>query len=312
MEFDLSKKLRIAFMGTPDFAVPVLSRLMSGGYNVVCIYTQPPKRVGRGKKIKKTPVHIKGDELNLTVKTPVNFSDPAEVRSFNNLKLDCAVVAAYGLILPQAILESPKYGCINVHASLLPRWRGAAPIQHSILAGDTETGITIMQMDQGLDTGQILMSDKVNIGPQTTGQSLHDILSIMGCDLTVKALSAIVKEEIVSIPQPESGITYANKLDRNDGRIDWTQPSIYIDRLIRAFTPWPGAWFELRGERIKILSAEIVKSDAPPGMVIDDKLTISCGNGGLKLIRVQRAGKSVMDTIEFLRGFSILEGTKLN
>ena len=305
------KNLRLAFMGTPDFSVPIISTLMASGHEVICVYTQPPRQIGRGQKKQKTPIHIKADHFGITVRTPENFSSKKEQDAFASLNLDCAVVVAYGLILPNAILNSPKFGCINIHASLLTRWRGPAPIQRAILARDMESGITIMQMNEGLDTGEILMTGQVDITSETTGESLHNDLSRIGCDLIIKALAGLSGGTIKSTPQPENGITYARKLERIEGRIDWTQSAIYVERLIRAFTPWPGAWFEVAGKRIKVLSAQVVNVNGVPGTVVDDKLTISCSVGGLQIETVQRAGKSVMGASEFLRGFNLPIGTIL-
>jgi len=298
-------------MGTPDFSVPVISTLVSSGHEIACVYTQPPRQIGRGQKKQKTPIHIKADDFGITVRTPENFFSIKEQDAFASLKLDCAVVVAYGLILPDPILNSPKFGCINIHASLLPRWRGAAPIQRAILAGDTESGITIMQMDEGLDTGAILMTGQVDITSETTGKSLHDDLSRIGCDLIVKTLADLSERAIKPTPQAENGVTYAKKLERIEGRIDWTQSAIDIERLIRAFTPWPGTWFEIAGERVKILSAQVVNVKGAPGTVVDDKLTVSCSSGGLQIGTVQRAGKSVVQASEFLRGFNLPVGTIL-
>lgn len=312
MAYDKKTKLRIAFMGTPEFSLPILEALVSVGHDIVCVFTQPPRSGGRGQNKKKTPIHIRAEELAIDVHVPRDFSSKEQQLAFSDLNIDCAIVAAYGLILPKSILRAPKLGCLNVHASLLPRWRGAAPIQRAILAGDSESGVTIMQMDEGLDTGAILMLDRVKITRETTGESLHDKLSETGSALIIKALDSLVKGTAKSVEQPDHGITYAKKLERSEGHIDWQKPAEYIERLIRAFTPWPGSWFEVKGERIKILSASIEHVDAPPGTVMDDKLIISCGAGGLKLETLQRAGKNPMTADEFLRGFDIPIGTIVN
>ena len=312
MASDKENKLRIAFMGTPEFSVPILETLVSVGHDIVCVFTQPPRSGGRGQNEKKTPVHIKAEELDIDVRVPKNLSSEEQQLAFASLKLDCAVVAAYGLMLPKSILSAPKLGCLNIHASLLPRWRGAAPIQRAILAGDTETGVTIMQMDEGLDTGAILMLDKIKITRETTGESLHDKLSEAGSVLIIRALEALVKGAIKPIEQLDDGVTYAKKLKRSEGHINWREPAADIERLIRAFTPWPGSWFEVKGERIKILSAKVNQVDGPPGTVMDDKLTISCGVSGLKLEALQRAGKKPMTAAEFLRGFDLPIGTTVN
>ena len=312
MASDKENKLRIAFMGTPEFSVPILETLVSVGHDIVCVFTQPPRSGGRGQNEKKTPIHIKAEELDIDVRVPKNLSSEEQQLAFASLNLDCAVVAAYGLMLPKSILSAPKLGCLNIHASLLPRWRGAAPIQRAILAGDTETGVTIMQMDEGLDTGAILMLDKIKITRETTGESLHDKLSEAGSVLIIRALEALVKGAIKPIEQLDDGVTYAKKLKRSEGHINWREPAADIERLIRAFTPWPGSWFEVKGERIKILSAKVEQVDGPPGTVMDDKLIISCGVSGLKLETLQRAGKKPMTAAEFLRGFDLPIGTTVN
>ena len=304
--------MRLAFLGSPEFSVPFLEALGSVGDDIVCVFTQPPRSGGRGQNEKKTPIHIKAEELDIDVRVPQDLSSEEKQLAFASLNLDCAVVAAYGLMLPKSILSAPKLGCLNIHASLLPRWRGAAPIQRAILAGDTETGVTIMQMDEGLDTGAILMLDKIKITRETTGASLHDKLSKAGSVLIIRALEALVKGAVKPIEQLDDGVTYAKKLERSEGHIDWHEPAADIERLIRAFTPWPGSWFEVKGERIKILSANVEYADGPPGTVIDDKLIISCGVRGLKLETLQRAGKKPMTAAEFLRGFDLPIGTILN
>ena len=312
MLFDSKTKLRLAFMGTPEFSVPILEALVLVGHEILCVYTQPPRAYGRGQKEKKTPVHIKAEELGIDVRVPKDFSSQEQQLAFAGLNLDCAVVVAYGLILPKSILTGPKLGCINIHASLLPRWRGAAPIQRAILAGDEETGVTIMQMDEGLDTGAILMLDRVAITKETTGESLHDNLSETGSVLIIRALDALVKGAVKPIEQLDYGVTYAKKLARSEGHIDWRDSAKDIERLVRAFTPWPGSWFEFKGERIKILSAQVEYVEGKPGTVRDDKPTIYCGFGGLKLEKVQRAGKSPMTGLEFLRGFDLPIGSTVN
>ena len=305
-------KLRIAFMGTPEFAVPILEALVSVGHEIICVYTQPPRTGGRGQKEKKTPIHIRAEKFGINVRAPKDFRFKRQQRAFADLNLDCAVVVAYGLILPGVILTAPKLGCLNIHASLLPRWRGAAPIQRAILTGDEESGVTIMQMDEGLDTGAMLMVGRVTITRETTGESLHNTLSEIGSSLIIKVLNALMEGKIWPTDQPEDGVTYAKKLERSEGHIDWRKPAEDIERLIRAFTPWPGSWFEVKGERIKILSAQVENIDGVPGTVMDDKLTISCGVDGLQLNTVQRAGKSPMTVAEFLRGFKLPIGTVVN
>ncbi len=312
MAVEKKTKLRIAFMGTPEFAVPILEALVSVGHEIICVYTQPPRTGGRGQKEKKTPIHIRAEKFGINVRVPKDFRFKQQQRAFADLNIDCAVVVAYGLILPGVILTAPKLGCLNIHASLLPRWRGAAPIQRAILAGDEESGVTIMQMDEGLDTGAMLMVGRVAITRETTGESLHNTLSEIGSSLIIKVLNALMEGKIWPTDQPEDGVTYAKKLERSEGHIDWRKPAEDIERLIRAFTPWPGSWFEVKGERIKILSAQVKNIDGVPGTVMDDKLTISCGVDGLQLNTVQRAGKSPMTVAEFLRGFKLPIGTVVN
>ncbi len=312
MAVEKKTKLRIAFMGTPEFAVPILEALVSVGHEIICVYTQPPRAGGRGQKEKKTPIHIRAEKFGINVRVPKDFRFKQQQRAFADLNIDCAVVVAYGLILPGVILTAPKLGCLNIHASLLPRWRGAAPIQRAILTGDEESGVTIMQMDEGLDTGAMLMVGRVAITRETTGESLHNTLSEIGSSLIIKVLNALMEGKIWPTDQPEDGVTYAKKLERSEGHIDWRKPAEDIERLIRAFTPWPGSWFEVKGERIKILSAQVENIDGVPGTVMDDKLTISCGVDGLQLNTVQRAGKSPMTVAEFLRGFKLPIGTVVN
>ncbi len=312
MAVEKKTKLRIAFMGTPEFAVPILEALVSVGHEIICVYTQPPRTGGRGQKEKKTPIHIRAEKFGINVRVPKDFRFKQQQRAFADLNIDCAVVVAYGLILPGVILTAPKLGCLNIHASLLPRWRGAAPIQRAILTGDEESGVTIMQMDEGLDTGAMLMVGRVAITRETTGESLHNTLSEIGSSLIIKVLNALMEGKIWPTDQPEDGVTYAKKLERSEGHIDWRKPAEDIERLIRAFTPWPGSWFEVKGERIKILSAQVENIDGVPGTVMDDKLTISCGVDGLQLNTVQRAGKSPMTVAEFLRGFKLPIGTVVN
>ncbi|MBT3991061.1 MAG: methionyl-tRNA formyltransferase [Rhodospirillaceae bacterium] len=308
----MAAKLRLAFMGTPDFSVPVLEALIAAGHEVVCVYAQPPRAAGRGQKEKLTPVHAKAEALGIEVRTPKSLKSENEQAAFAALDLDCAVVVAYGLILPKAILDAPRLGCVNIHASLLPRWRGAAPIQRAILAGDERSGVTIMQMDEGLDTGAMLLIDQVPLTVETTGESLHDALSEMGTKLIVEALEGLAAKTLSPTPQPDDGVTYASKLERAEGHIDWSDSAEEIERLVRAFTPWPGSWFEHHGERIKIITAELAKGGGEPGAVLDDALNIACGEGALRLTRVQRAGKGPMAVADFLRGFEIPAGSRLS
>lgn len=310
----MTTPLRIAFMGSPDFAVPSLRALVDAGHDVVCVYAQPPRPAGRGQKERLTPVDEAAIELEIEVRTPRSLRDPEEQAKFAALDLDVAVVAAYGLILPREILAAPRLGCVNVHASLLPRWRGAAPIQRAILAGDTETGVTIMQMDEGLDTGDMLLSRAIPITAETTGQSLHDALSLLGAEMIVPALEGLATGSLTGTPQPDEGVTYAKKLERDEGRLDFTHPAVELERLVRAFDPWPGAFFEHAGTRIKVLAAEafdIGPVSNLPGTVLDPELTISCADGAFRPTRVQRPGKGPVDTDAFLRGFQIPPGTVL-
>ncbi len=306
--------LRLVFMGSPDFGVPVLSALLEAGHEIVCVYTQPPRPAGRGHKERPCPVHAFAEARGLMVRTPKSLKKSEEEQAaFAALAADAAVTAAYGLILPKAVLEAPRLGCLNVHASLLPRWRGAAPIQRAILAGDSETGVTIMQVDEGLDTGPILTIGKVPITDETTGGSLHDALAVVGAELIVDALDGVASGGLKPIPQPEEGATYAAKLEREESRIDWSRPAVEIGRQVRAFNPWPGAWFELDGKRVKALACEVMKEGrtAAPGTVLDDRLSVACGEGALRLTTVQREGKGATEAEAFLRGNPVPAGTVL-
>lgn len=299
-------------MGTPDFAVPALQALRKAGHDIVAVYSQPPKPAGRGQQIKKSSIHLAAEALGIEVRTPKSLRNVDEQKLFADLNLDIAVVAAYGLILPEAILDAPKKGCLNIHASLLPRWRGAAPIQRSILAGDTETGITIMQMDVGLDTGEMLVKSAVPITKTTTAGSLHDLLMDIGGKLIVAAVDDLVSGTIKPVPQPEQGVTYAAKLTREDGRIDWTKTATEIERQIRGLQPWPGCFFMLGDEAIKVLAADIIsEKNGDAGALLDNQFTVACGQGVLRLTSIQRAGKKPMDGASFLRGQRIALGTKL-
>ena len=307
-------RLRLAFLGSPDFAVPVLQALRDAGHDVVCVYAQPPRPAGRGKRERPTPVQAAAEAAGIEVRTPRTLRDAGAQAAFAALDLDAAVVVAYGLILPQAVLDAPRLGCINVHASLLPRWRGAAPIQRAIAAGDPETGVTIMQMDAGLDTGPMLLRRSVPIGPETTAAGLHDRLAALGAELILPALAGLAAGDLLPTPQPADGVTYAKKLERDEGRLDFIRPAVELERLVRAFDPWPGAYFELDGERIKVLSARVLKVGQlanAPGTVLDHELTIACGADALRPTRVQRAGRGPVDTDAFLRGFAVAPGSVL-
>jgi len=303
--------LRLAFMGTPEFAVPILEALRAAGHEVVAVYSQPPRPAGRGHRPQASPVQRAAETAGIPVYTPQRL-DAGEQEKFRALGLAAAVVAAYGLLLPKAVLTAPRLGCLNVHASLLPRWRGAAPIQRAILAGDTETGVTIMEMDEGLDTGPMLLQERVPIGPETTAATLHDQLAEVGARLIVKALEGRATGKLVARAQPTEGVTYAKKLARDEGRLDWTKPAAELERMVRALNPAPGVWFEHAGERVKVLAATVGESQGrAPGTVLDDMLTIACGTGALRLLRLQRAGRAPMDTDAFLRGYPLPPGTEL-
>jgi methionyl-tRNA formyltransferase len=305
-------RLRLAVMGTPDFAVPTLDALVNDGHEIACVYAQPARPAGRGQKPRPSAMEAWARDHSLDVRTPVSLKDPAEHQAFRDLALDAAVVAAYGLILPRPILEAPRLGCLNVHASLLPRWRGAAPIQRAILEGDAETGVTIMQMDAGLDTGPMLMADSTPIRPDDTGRSLHDRLAEMGAWLILRALDGVAAGTLKPTPQPAEGVTYARKLERDEAKIDWTQPAARIARMVRAFDPWPVAFCDLGSERIKVWGAEPAVGSGAPGTVLDEHLTVACGEGALRLTRLQRAGGKTMEASAFLRGYPIPKGSSLS
>jgi methionyl-tRNA formyltransferase len=302
--------MRIIFMGTPDFSVPILKALVDAGHVVACVYCQPPRPSGRGKKLRPTPVHQCADELGLLVRHPTNFKQAEDVAAFRDLKADVAVVVAYGLILPACVLEAPSMGCINIHASLLPRWRGAAPIHRAILAGDVQTGISIMQMDKGLDTGPVLTEQSVQIGVSDTTQTLHDRLSDLGAAMIVSALPQL--DDLKPVEQSSDGVTYAAKIDKSEARIDWSQPAVSVDRKIRGLSPFPGAWAELHGERVKFLQSTVQAGDGNPGEVLDDALLVACGEGAIQISQLQRPGKGPMLTNEFLRGQSVRAGDQFS
>ncbi len=307
-------RLRLAFMGTPKFAVPSLRALANAGHEIAAVYSQPPRPAGRGRQARPSPVHAMAAARGWPVRTPARLKDPAEQQAFAALRLDAAAVVAYGLLLPAAILAAPRLGCLNVHASLLPRWRGAAPIQRAVLAGDTETGITIMRMDEGLDTGPILAQRAIPIGAAETAASLHDRLAALGAEMIVAALEGLAAGTLRARPQPVEGVTYAAKLSRAEARLDWRRPATDLERQVRAFAPWPGATFQANGEAIKVLCAD-VGADAgggtAPGTVLDDRLTIACGGGALRPTRLQRGGRAACDAAAFLRGFAIPAGSRL-
>ena len=298
--------MRIVFMGSPDFAVPSFDALVEAGHEVVAVYSQPPRPAGRGKSERKTAVHERADALGIEVRTPRTLRNEDEQAAFRALDADLAVVAAYGLILPAAILEAPKGGCVNVHASLLPRWRGAAPIQRAILAGDEVSGVTIMQMDEGLDTGPMLLKRELDIRGKNAGEVTKEMAKL-GAETLIDWLSDRAPPEA----QPADGATYASKVDKAEAKIDWSQPADQIERQVRAFSPMPGAWFEALGDRIKLLDAEVAELTGTPGEVLDNSMTIAAGSGAIRPLKVQRAGRSAMTPDELLRGFELPKGTFL-
>jgi methionyl-tRNA formyltransferase len=307
----MTRPFDLAFMGTPDFAATILAALIASEHRLRAVYTQPPRPSGRGHRVQPSPVQGLAERHGIPVRAPDTLRDPAVQAEFAALGVDAGIVAAYGLILPAPILRAPLLGCLNVHASLLPRWRGAAPVQRAILAGDAETGITIMQMDEGLDTGAILLQEPIAIGRQTTGGELTEALATLGGKTIVAALDRLA--DLVPRPQPETGITYAKKLSREDARLDWRAHADLLERQVRAFDPWPGAFFVLADERIRVLAAEVAAhtgSDAP-GTVLNERLSIACGAGALQPLRLQRPGRSAQQTADFLRGFAIAPGTVL-
>lgn len=300
--------LRVAFMGTPDFAVPALRALHAAGHDIAAVYAQPPRPAGRGQAMRPSPVQRTAEALGLPVRTPPRLKrDTAAQEAFAALRLDVAVVAAYGLILPEAMLAAPARGCLNIHASLLPRWRGAAPIQAAILAGDTRTGVTVMQMDAGLDTGVMLLSEAVPITPATTAGALHDRLADLGARLLLRVLD----QAPAPVAQPDTGATYAARLTRADGRIDWTGDAAGLDRQVRALNPWPGTYTVLDGTVLKVLAAAPEAGGGAPGSILDDRLLVACGTGALRLLRVQAPGRAAMDADAFLRGHRLAPGAAL-
>ena len=299
--------MRLAFMGSPDFSVPALRALHAAGHEIAAVYAQPPRPAGRGQKETPCPVHRAALELGLPIRTPARVRrDAAEHAAFAALDLDVAVVAAYGLILPKPMLDAPRRGCVNIHASLLPRWRGAAPIQRAILAGDGETGVTIMQMERGLDTGPMLLKESTLVDRKTAGE-LTDELARMGAELVVRTLARLA--DVEPTPQPEDGVTYASKIDKAEAKIDFAQPATAVERAVRAFNPAPGAWCEIGGERVKLLAAEIIDAGGPAGTVLDERLTIACGERAIRPTLLQRAGKPAIAAEAALRGWRVPAGT---
>jgi methionyl-tRNA formyltransferase len=297
-------------MGTPDFAVPTLAELIAQGHDIAAVYSQPPRPAGRGMALEPGPVHKFADAAKLAVRTPLSLKDAGEQAAFAALELDAAIVVAYGLLLPKAILEAPRLGCFNLHGSLLPRWRGAAPIQRAVMAGDAETGVMVMRMDEGLDTGPVLMAERVPVGRKTSGE-LTSELSRLGADLIGRALGALERGAIAPQPQPQDGATYAKKILKDEARIDWSRSAHDVDCHIRGLSPFPGAWTEVNGERLKILYAEPASGSGKPGITLGADLTVACGDGAVKLRKVQRAGGKAMDAEALLKGFAVPAGTQL-
>ena len=307
--------MRLAFLGTPEFSVACLAELVAAGHEIVCVYSQPPAPRGRGQDLRPSPVHAFAESLGLPVRTPVSMKTADEIAAFQALDLDAAVVVAFGQILVREVLDAPRLGCFNLHASLLPRWRGAAPIQRAIMAGDLVTGVQVMRMSEGLDEGPILMSEQVRIDALDTAGSLHDKLAIVGSRILPVALAAIERGAARETPQGEDGVTYAKKIKSAEARIDWTRPAAEVDHHIRGLSPFPGAWFEAPSEkgpvRVKALLSQVEAADGAPGQVLDDALLIACGEGGVRLLKAQREGKGVQAADVFTRGFPLKAGTIL-
>lgn len=307
--------LEIVFMGTPDFAVPVLDAVAGAGHRVVAVYSQPPRPAGRGLSELKSPAHRRAEAMGIPVRTPKNFKAESDRAEFASLKADAAVVVAYGLLLPAAVLDAPRFGCFNVHASRLPRWRGAAPIQRAIMAGDTVTAVNIMRMDEGLDTGPVCLGRDVPISTSMTAGELHDTLSALGAELMVEALAQLEAGTLKTTPQPQEGVTYAAKIDKRETRIDFAKPAHEVADHIHGLSPYPGAWFEAalgsKPERIKVLRASAISQSGEPGVLLDGELTIACGDGAVRIEELQRAGKQPMKASDFLRGARLAPGTRL-
>jgi len=308
--------LRLIFMGTPDFSVPTLLELVAHGHEVVAVYTRAPKPGGRGMKLQATPVEVEARRLGIPVLTPKTLRTPEALEEFRAHDADAAVVVAYGMILPQAILDAPKLGCYNLHASLLPRWRGAAPINRAIMAGDPASGVMVMKMDVGLDTGDVAMAERLPITDAMTASDLHDKLARLGADLMVRAMAALERGALQLVKQSEQGVTYAAKIEKAEARIDWSKSAYHVLRHIHGLSPFPGAWSEIAGggdaARIKILRCELAKGAGAPGAVLDDHLTIACGDGAIRILELQRAGKAPMKAAEFLRGTPLRAGARFS
>jgi len=303
--------MRLIFMGTPDFAVPTLIELAARGHEIAAVYTRAAKPAGRGMDLQRTPIEREARRFALAVRTPKTLKDDDVQKIFHAHNADAAVVVAYGLILPKPILEATRLGCFNVHASLLPRWRGAAPINRAIMAGDAESGVTIMKMDEGLDTGAMAMAERAAIGADMTAGELHDALSRVGADLMLRVLAAAERDSLSLTPQPANGVTYAEKISKNETRTDWTKPWKQVHDHIRGLSPFPGAWFELDGVRVKVLRSIRGESAGPPGILLDNRLTVACGDGAVQLVQVQRAGRQPMSADEFLRGTPVKAGARV-
>lgn len=305
---------RLAFMGTAPFAVPALERLAALGHPILAAYTQPPRPAGRGHKVQRSAVHEAAERLGIEVRTPRTLRDPAVQAEFADLGADLAVVAAYGLLLPRPVLNAPRHGCVNLHGSALPRWRGAAPVQRAILAGDTETGVSIFRMEEGLDTGPVYATERVPIGPRTTATELHDQLAALAAEMIPAVVAGIAAGTATAAPQPEDGVTYAHKLRREEGRLDFAEPAAIVERRLRALNPWPGCATGYEGERLTLLAGEVVEgpAEATPGTVVGLPLTVACGEGALRVTRAQRAGRRPVTTDELRRGFPIPLGARLS
>lgn len=307
--------LRLVFMGTPGFALTTLTELHAAGHEIAAVYTRAPKIAGRGMSERKSPVHDYAEAVGIPLNTPRTLRNPVEQEKFAALKADVAVVVAYGLILPKPVLDAPVHGCLNLHGSALPRWRGAAPIQRAIMAGDSSTAVMVMRMDEGLDTGPVCLGENIPIGSDTTAGELHDDMARRGADLMLRALSALERGSLTATPQSAEGVTYAAKIEKPEARIDFTRPAAEVHNLVRGLSPFPGAWFEAkvdgRAERIKIVRAQLVAGSGAAGTVLDNELTVACGDGAVRLLTVQRAGKKPMTAAELLRGFALNAGTRL-
>ncbi|HEY2051096.1 MAG TPA: methionyl-tRNA formyltransferase [Caulobacteraceae bacterium] len=308
--------MRLAFLGTPDFSVPTLSALIEAGHEIACVYAQPPAPRGRGQALRPSPVHAFADKAGLAVRTPASMRDPEEIAALAALGVDAAVVVAFGQILPEAVLEAPRLGSYNLHASLLPRWRGAAPIQRAIMAGDAVTGAEVMRMTAGLDEGPVIASVRLRIDALETAGTLHDRLAAAGARLMVEAIGRIERGEAAATPQPEEGTTYAKKIRPSETRIRWERTAARVDGQIRGLSPFPGAWFMAQGDRgpvrVKALLSCAVEGEGDPGQVLDDELTIACGEGAVRVLRVQREGRSPQDAADFLRGFPLRAGVRVS